>query len=162
MRNTLLLFAMLASTFALAQQKVIIKAGTPIPVQSEKSVKAADVHEGETINFRVTTDIKADGVTIIERGSIVKGKVTEAKKSTIAGTKGRLVINLTSMNLTNGDPLYFTDSTVRIYGKNRTPVAVATACIVWPCIFICGTKAEMPAGYETTAIVANNTEISVK
>lgn len=110
----------------------------------------------------MTSDVKVDGITVIERGSIVKGKVIEAKTSTIAGTQGRLVINLTSMNLSNGEPLYFTDSTVRIYGKNRTPVAVVTGLFVWPCIFICGSKAEMPAGYETIATVSNNIEITVK
>ena len=42
--------------------------------------------------------------------------------------------------------------------KNRTPLAVVLGCLVWPCIFIPGTKAQMPQGYEVEAMVASNTE----
>ena len=95
---------------------------------------------------------------MFERGTIVKGKVVEARKSSIAGTKGRLVISIQKMTLPNGNHLFFSDTTVRIYGKNKTPLAVVLGCLVWPCIFIPGTKAQMPQGYEVEAMVASNTE----
>ena len=97
---------------------------------------------------------------MFESGTIVKGKVVEARKSTVAGTKGRLVISIQRMTLPNGSPLFFSDTTVRVYGKNKTPLAVVLGCFVWPCIFIPGSKAEMPQGYEIDAVVASNTEYS--
>lgn len=99
-----------------------------------------------------------DGKTVFERGTIVKGKVIEAKKSTIAGTKVRLVISIQKMTLPNGSPLFFSDTSVRVYGKNKTPLAVVLGCFVWPYIFIPGTKAQMPQGYEVEAMGASNTE----
>jgi hypothetical protein len=77
-------------------------------------------------------------------------------------TKGRLVININNLILPNGEPLYFTNTDVRIYGKNRTPLAVALGIFVWPCIFIPGSKAVLPAGYEVQATVATNTTINAE
>jgi len=144
-----------------AQKSVTIKAGTIVPLQSIEKVKAADVNEGEIVDFRVITDIIIDNEVAIPKGTIAKGVVNEAKKSTIAGTKGRLVININNIILPSGDVVYFSNSTARLYGKNRTPLAVVTALFVWPCIFIPGTRAEMPAGYEVQAYVASNTVIKI-
>lgn len=140
----------------------VIKAGTIVPLQSVNQVKAADVEEGQLVDFTVIQDVCIDGACVIPRGTLVKGKVTEAKKSSLAGTKGRLKININSLTLPSGDPLYFTNSNVIISGTNRTPLAVVTGIFVWPCIFIPGTKAVMPAGYETQATVASNTTVNIE
>ena len=152
----------LFSVVSYAQKKVTLKTGTIIPLQSVRQVKAADVNEGEYVDFRVVNDIMVDNHVVIEKGSIVKGVVNEACKSTIAGIKGRLVININQITLASGEHVYCSNSAARIYGKNRTPLAVITGLFVWPCIFIPGTKAVMPEGYEVHAYVAANTEISVK
>ena len=152
------IFALCMSTIAIAQEKVVIKAGTIIPLQAAQTVKAADVNEGQIIDFVTVSPLTVEGRTVFERGTIVKGKVVEASKSTIAGTKGKLVISIQKMTLPNGTPLFFSDTNVRVYGKNKTPLAVVLCCFVWPCIFIPGTKAQMPQGYEVEAMVASNTE----
>ena len=157
----LLLTAGMLSLMASAQQ-VTVKAGTIIPLQSNYQVKAADVEEGQTVDFSVIQDVNVDGVCAIPRGTIVKGKVTEAKKSSLAGTKGRLTISINNLFLPNGEPLYFSNTDVRISGKNRTPLAVVLGLFVWPCIFIPGSKAVMPAGYEVQATVASNTIVTTK
>lgn len=141
-------------------QELILKAGTIIPLQSVNQVKAADVDEGQMVDFRVSQDIVIDGTCVIPRGYLVKGKVIEARKSSLAGTKGSLVININSMNLPNGEPVFFTNTDVRIKGKNKTPLAVVTGIFLWPCIFIPGTKAVMPSGYDVQATVASNISIT--
>lgn len=148
-------------SFAIAQNVVTIKAGTIVPLQATKQVKAADVVVGDLIDFRVIADIKVKNNIVIPQGTIVKGVVNEAKKSSLAGTKGRLSININRIILQSGDVVYLTDSTVKIYGKNRTPLAVVTGLLAWPCIFIPGTKAVMPQGYEIQAIVATNTDVTI-
>lgn len=145
-----------------AQKEVTIKAGTIIPLQAVKAVQAADVEVGQAVDFMVSQDIMIQDVCVIPRGTLVKGTVSEAKKSTVAGTKGRLVVNITRLNLPNGEPVFFSNTMVSISGKNRTPLAVVTALFVWPCIFIPGTKAVMPEGYEVLATVASNVDVAVK
>lgn len=152
----------LVSFCASAQKQVTLKAGSIVPLQSVNQVKAADVSEGQTVDFQVVQDVNVDGVCVIPRGTLVKGKVSEARKSSLAGTKGRLVITINSLNLPDGEPVFFSNTDVRIYGKNRTPLAVVTGLFVWPCIFIPGSKAVMPSGYEVQATVASNTVINVK
>lgn len=150
------------AAFARTNKSVVIKAGTIVPVQSVNSLKAADAAEGQTVDFRVVQDIVIDGVNVIPSGSLVKGKVTLAKKSSLAGTKGRLEISINSMYLPSGQPVFFTNSDIHISGHNRTPLAVVTGLLIWPCIFIPGTKAVMPAGYEAQLTVVSNVEVNVE
>ena len=163
MKKVLLaLTLVMVSLTSFAQKQVTLKAGSIVPLQAINQVKAADVEEGQTVDFQVVQDVNVDGICAIPRGTLVKGKVSEARKSSLAGTKGRLVINIRSMNLPNGEPVFFSNTDVRINGKNRTPLAVVTGLFFWPCIFIPGTKAVMPSGYEVQATVAANTTITVK
>ena len=60
----IILFSILA-TSSFAQNKVTLKAGTIIPLQSVNQVKAADVNEGEMVDFRVVNDITVDNHVVI-------------------------------------------------------------------------------------------------
>lgn len=161
-RFALLLFLVSLSMMDFAQKEVTIKAGTKVVLRSSYSVKAADVTEGQKVDFLVSQDLMVDDVCIIPRGTNVKGVVIEAKKSTIAGTKGRLHIRINDMYLPSGDYITLTDGDIRIYGKNKTPLAVVLGCLAWPCIFIPGTKAEMPEGYEVIATIPANYKVKAE
>ena len=164
MKNVLFIMVMLfICTITNAQEKksVIIKAGTIVPLEAINNVRASEVHEGQYIDFKVTRNITVEDQTVIPIGTIAKGIVYEAKRSSWWGTKGRLGIRLKSMIIPSGDELFFTSSEIYIEGQNRTPIAVVTALFVWPCMFICGSKAEMKAGYEIDAIIANTTTIEI-
>lgn len=145
-----------------AQQKVTIKAGTIVPLLSVKQVKAADVEDGQAVDFRVAQDVKVNDICAIPQGTLVKGKVLEARKSTVGGTKGKLIISINSLTLPDGNPLFFSNSEVRVYGHNRTPVAVVVGLFTLFGFLIPGSKAVLPANYEVQACVASNTEIVVK
>ena len=160
-RIALSLALIMLSIVCFSQKEVSIKAGTKVLLKSSYSVKAADVTEGQKVDFMVSQDLMVDDVCVIPRGTNVKGLVVEAKKSTIAGTKGRLLIRINDMIIPSGDYIALTDSEVRIYGKNRTPLAVVLGCLAWPCIFIPGTKAEMPEGYQVIATISANYKVKV-
>ena len=145
-----------------AQEKVTLKAGTMIPMVATSMVKAAEVNEGSTVLFRVNKDIIVDGKTVIENGTLVKGNVIEAAKSSPLGTKGRLIISIPKILLSNGEPVYLAENTTRIFGKNRTPLAVGLGIFCWPCLLIPGTKAVMLEGHEICATVAGNTAVVVE
>ena len=144
-------------------QEVTVKAGTIVPLQAVNAVKAADVDEGQKVSFRVSRDINVDGVTAIPYGTLVSGKVYEAKKSSWWGTRGRLGIKVDEIQLPSGELVPIQNGDIYIKGKNRTALSVVLFCFVtWPACFICGSKAEMPNGYEIQANVAANTVINVK
>ena len=145
-----------------AQKEVTVKAGTLVPLQISNPTKAADVSVGQKVAFRVSRDINVDGVTAIPYGTIVNGTVTEAKKSSWWGTKGRLGIKINELFAPNGEMIPLANGDVYVTGKNRTALSVVLfALVVWPACFICGSKAEIPAGYEVQANVAANTPVKV-
>lgn len=149
------------SSLVSAQKKVTVKSGTIVSLESVKEIRGAKSHEGETVDFRVVRDVVVDGVVAIPAGTIAKGSVYEAKRSTAFGTRGRLGVKIKYLNTPSGDVVNFTSSDIYIKGSNRTAVSVVVFCFtLLP--FPCGGKAVMPIGYETEATVATNTTITVE
>ena len=133
-----------------------IEAGTLIPLQNVNYIRASQLQIGQTVNFRTSREIKVDDITVIPYGTPVKGKVYEAKKSSWFGTKGRLGVRINEIELLNGLTVPLTNGDIYVTGKNRTALSVILFLFVtWPACFICGSKAELPAGYEIVAHVAN-------
>lgn len=157
-----LIAALIISMPMLAQKQVMVKAGTIVPLVSVQRTKAANVTEGQTIDFKVARDVMVDGTCAIRQGTLVKGKVSESRKSTVGGTKGKLIIDIPSLLIDNGEPLYFSNTQVRVYGHNRTPVAVVVGLFTAVGFLIPGSKAVLPEGYEVQATVASNTVVEVK
>ena len=157
-----LFFGLMLSPMCLSAQtgKAVVKAGTVVELQAVKTVYARDVEVGDNVKFNVVADVKSDGKVLIPVGTVADGIVAEAKKSSLAGTKGRLSVDLKSLTLADGTKVAL-DGTVRVVGKNRTPLAVITGLFIWPCIFIPGTKAVLTEGHNATATVVANTEITV-
>lgn len=148
--------------FVVAQNRTVtLKSGTPIGLQAVNTVYAREVNEGDRIMFRVTSDVKAEGQILVSAGTTATGVVTLAKKSSLVGTKGRLTIDIKNLTLHDGTLVPLT-GTIRITGKNRTPLSVITGVFVWPCFFIPGSKAVMLEGYDTTANVMVNTDIAIE
>ncbi len=144
-------------------QEVTVKAGTIVPLQVANYVKAADVKEGQKVLFKVSRDINVGGVTAIPYGTTVQGSVYEAKKSSWFGTKGRLGIKINEIVMPNGIVIPLNNGDIYVTGKNRTTLSVLLCClVVWPAAFICGSKAELPNGYEIQANVAANTTFIVE
>lgn len=135
---------------------VKLKAGTEIPVQIVSPVKAADVKVGQTVSFKVSRDVSVDGVTVIPYGTPVKGVVYTAKKSSWWGTKGKLGIRIDGIELPNGGKVPLSNGNVFVTGTNRTALSVVLFLFVTiPACAICGSKAQIPVGYEVLANVAN-------
>ena len=156
----LILCVMSVATYA--QKEVMVKAGTLVPLQIVNPTKAADVKVGQKVAFRVSRDINVDGVTAIPFGTTVNGTVYEAKKSSWWGIKGRLGVRINELITPKGEIVPLMNGDVYVTGKNRTALSVALfALVVWPACFICGSKAEIPAGYEVQANVASDTLIKV-
>lgn len=162
MKKVLLIAMVILSCGMAKAQSVTIKAGTIVPLQAVSNLKGGQANEGQNVDFTVTKDITVDGVTVIPKGTIAKGTVTEAQKSTIAGTKGKLSIAVKGIDLPSGEPLYFTGTNIYLTGQNRTALSVILTCVgALPCILIPGSAAKLPAGYEVNATVASTTTVNV-
>jgi hypothetical protein len=67
-----------------------IPAGTPLEIEAAYTVSSLDVRSEDLISFRVVVPIKMDGVTVIERYSLVTGRVVRAKRGGHWGKAGKL------------------------------------------------------------------------
>ena len=127
----------------IAQKQVTIKGGTIVPLESTAKIKAADVNVGQTVDFRVSRDVLVDGIVAIPCGTIAKGTVYEAKRSTAFGTKGRIGIKVRYLTLPSGENISFASSDIYIQGQNRTALSVVVFFFtLLP--FPCSSKAVMP------------------
>lgn len=160
MKKFFLTALLILSTILVNAQTVKVKAGTIIPMRSITTVFARDCEVGKIIKFQVTEDIKSEGKLVIANGTPVIGHVTEARKSTVAGTKGKLNIAIDYLLLENGEKIYLTGN-VYISGKNRTPIAVVAGLFTVVGILIPGTKAVLNEGYVTTATITNTVEVKL-
>lgn len=162
MKRVLFLVLVVVLFLSKANAKTVtVKSGTIVALESVKELRAADAHVGETIDFKLLRDVKVDGQVAIPAGTIAKGTVYEAKRSSCFGTKGRLGIKLRYLTLDSGDVINFASSDIYIQGKNRTPVSIIVFCVSLLPI-PCGSKAVLPVGYECEATIAANTEVPVK
>ena len=161
LKLALVLMLAMSPTCIFAQaKKAELKAGTVVELRSAETVYARKVEVGDGVRFTVVSDVKQDGLVLVPAGTLAYGVVSDARKSTVAGTKGLLSVQLRNIILGDGTIVPLSGS-VHVAGKNRTALAVVTALVVWPCIFIPGTKAVLTEGHSARATVVSNTEIPV-
>jgi hypothetical protein len=67
-----------------------IPAGTPLEIETAYTVNSQYVRPEELISFRVVVPIKVDGVTVIDKYSLVTGRVVQAKRGGHWGKAGKL------------------------------------------------------------------------
>lgn len=67
-----------------------LPAGTPLDIEAIYTVSSIDLRPGDYLSFRVLVPIISDGVTLIDKGSLVTGRVVEAKRGGHWGKAGRL------------------------------------------------------------------------
>lgn len=160
MRKLLFILVLFSAQSLIAQEKLVIDAGTVLTLHSVKEVLAREVKHGDKVLFKTAYDTYVQGRKILPAGYIVKGTVQRARKSGVAGTKGLLDISIDNLVLPNGQHVALSDRMISIEGKNRTPAVLVATLFIWPCIFISGSKAVMPEGYEVDVHVQSNTTIN--
>ena len=71
-------------------EKIVVPAGTQLDVEAAYTVDSLHIHTGDLISFRVLVPIKINGITVIDRGALVTGRVVAAKRGGHWGIAGRL------------------------------------------------------------------------
>jgi hypothetical protein len=80
-----------SSVSAAAQTRELkIPAGTLLEIETAYTVNSLDVRPEELISFRVIVPIRVDGQTVIEKNSLVTGRVVQAKRGQHWGKAGKL------------------------------------------------------------------------
>ena len=139
---------------------VVLKAGTNIPLETLTQISSSNMGVGQTIDFRVTRDIVAEGATVIEAGSIAKGQVVRSQAPKSFGKPGFLEIKITSVMAIDGQEVYLAGGTLNDEGADKATLAIVLGIFV--CLlffFMKGKDSVIPAGFSFNAQVASTVNI---
>jgi hypothetical protein len=81
--------------------KIMVPAGTHIPLVLHNAVSTRSARPGDPVYFETLFPVMIDGKVVIPAGSYVSGEVTESKRPGRVKGRGELMIKLTTMILPN-------------------------------------------------------------
>lgn len=158
MKKVLLFLALMVCGYSYGQAPVI-KKGTIIDVENHEEVRAKKVNPGDLVTFYIVNDVKVGDSIVISKGNKAVAKVLIAKKSGIAGTKGKLKIEWVYCESNSGKKIPL-EGEIDFARKNHTAGAVAAAAVVAaPLIFLTGQHAAIPANYQGITTVKYDTDL---
>ncbi len=141
---------------------VILKAGTPVALELISSIQSDKAKTGQMVDFRVISDIKAEGVVVIPAGTIAKGQIIDAEKSGIFGQPGELSVAIRSVTAIDGTNVPLMGTEFNDEGKDKLAISIIGGLFCLFPFFMKGGKAEMPAGTQMQANVLSTTEINIE
>jgi hypothetical protein len=84
-------------------ETLVLADGTPISLQLDETVSSAHARVGDPLSFIVVDDVTVNGFTVIPAGSKATGSLTRVHSRRVLGMGGKLVLNVDSVELANGD-----------------------------------------------------------
>ena len=152
-------FFFMSVTIPMNAETVVVTAGTPVHLELTENIDGNKVKQGQTIDFRVISDVIIDGKKVISAGSMAKGQVVDRKKSTLLGIPGEVQVAIKHVVATDGT---MSGSSLSDEGDSRLVVSLV---VTFFCLFgflIKGGKAQIPSGTTLQAYVASNTQLNVQ
>lgn len=77
----IMILAFMNLSFTLADNEVILKAGTLIPLEVLSEINTKNITTGQMIDLKVTKEISIEKNVVIPYGAIAKGQVTRFEKT---------------------------------------------------------------------------------
>ena len=160
-----------------AVRELKIPAGTPLEIETAFTVDSQYVRPEELISFRVLVPVRVGGVTVIEKYSLVTGRVVEAKRGRHWGRAGKLswiMQDVVAVDLTRVPLQAVRDTPVgtnRVAGTSHggqvaTQIAIAAPLMLFaaPLALTAGFKrgenAVLPEGKRFIVYVARDTTVN--
>jgi len=123
------LFILLVSLGSFAEE-VVLKAGTFIPTRLTQNINGNINNQGETIYFEVLEAITVDGHTVVNKGTFVKGRITNAEGRKSLGKAGKLSLEARSLYAVDDSLIEIVKEPMSSEGRKRTGATVAHV-IMW-------------------------------
>lgn len=143
-------------------QEVTIPDGTEITVVTTEEISSKTATEGDPLTFKVDEDVKVNGQVVIAKGTLVKGVVSNAKKSGRMGKAGTLSIRIESTQTVDDQKIRLRASKGK-EGDDKTGTTVALVVLFGPLGFLKkGKDAKIKAGTQIKAYTDEEKKIQVK
>lgn len=128
--NTFLVLLLIALTQIASAKEVVLNKHTLIPVRLAQNINGNLDNQGDTIYFEVLNDIDVEGEIVIQKGTFVRGKITNAETRKSMGKAGKLTIDARSLEAVDGQRVDIIRDTMTSEGRKRTGATVAHV-IMW-------------------------------
>ena len=160
------------------RREIKIPAGTPLEIETAYTINSQYVRPEDLISFRVLVPIKLDGVTVIDKYSLVTGRIVQAKRGGHWGKAGKLswtmqdvvAVDLTRVPLQARNDLADAKNSVRgtSHGGEVATHMIVFGALMWPVAplvlihgFKRGENAILPEGKRFVVFVQKDTVVKV-
>ena len=116
-------------------EEVVVPDGTEINIITTEEISSKTAVEGDPLTFKVEEDVIVGGKVVIARGALVKGEVSNAKKSGRMGKGGALSIRVLSTQTVDDQKIKLRASKGR-EGDDKTGTTVALVVLFGPLGFL--------------------------
>lgn len=90
---------------AASPSEILLPNQTPVHLKLGRELSSATAHVGEEVNFEVTRDVVVGGLTIISKGALAAGAVTEVAPKGRMGKAGKLNVSVASVMAANNEKI---------------------------------------------------------
>ena len=150
-----------ALAFAPRQSEIVIPDGTELTVITTEEISSKTAVEGDPLTFKVDEDVKVNGKTVIARGALVKGEISNAKKSGRMGKGGALSIRILSTTTVDNQKIKLRASKGK-EGDDKTGTTVALVVLFGPLGFLKkGKDAKIKEGTRIKAYTDEEKKVAV-
>ena len=88
--------------------------GTPIHLRLGKTISSASAHVGDQVELEVAEEVVVDGLSVISKGAMATGVVTDAEPKKRMGRGGKLGLSIISVRLSDDEK-----AAVRAYQESK-------------------------------------------
>ncbi|MBI2191758.1 MAG: hypothetical protein HYU36_07225 [Planctomycetes bacterium] len=161
-RAVLGLLFLAAETAPLWAEKVVLKAGTSIPVEIVENLNSKLNSPGETVHLRVIEDVRVGQALVIPKGFPATGKVGETKASQSVGRGGEIEFYVTHVKAIDGQQVATDKDNLGSEGRQRTGATVGyTLLLGIPGLLAKGRQGFVLRGTQYDVAVKQDTEVDL-
>ena len=117
MRTNLTIATLFTASMALAQ--VVVPDGTKIRVRLEQNLSSDTVEAGQTVDFRVTQEVRIGDAVAIASGAPAQGTIISAEARRRMGRGGKLALTVEKVQMVDGNWLSVRYTPVKAEGKGH-------------------------------------------
>lgn len=155
---------LLSATPAVAQTAgtVSVPEGTKLHVVTTGGVSSRTAAVGDPVTFKVDEAVVVGGHVVVERGALVRGTVSMAKRAGRMGTGGKLHIMAESVSGADGTPIPLRAAQGRA-GDDKTGTTATLAALFGPLgLLRSGRDAEIKAGTPVTVFTDSTVAVRAR
>lgn len=142
--------------------EIVIPDGTEINIITTEEISSKTAVEGDPLTFKVDEDVTINGRVVIARGTLVKGEVSNSKKSGRMGRGGALSIRVHSTQTVDDQRVKLRASKGR-EGDDKTGTTVALVVLFGPLGFLKkGKDAKIKEGTRIKAYTDEEKRVALK